>query len=304
MAATETLDQVEDDIHELRARITTLRAHRANLASVLLSQPSLSTRLQTSIGATPDNSLSKAYRLIAEQQKRNTENIYRSCAGVTAYKVLDPDPHAINNGNILGISIDVSLGGKNIDTYHILLNSVEQDDAGNKLLRIYKHTIPPCIPLQQLARRWLPDADEKQRRQQDLVRFGKILRKELVSWHLRVQAVEKMRKEAELDKQQKDVVTETVAGGTVLNAFVSDDEESSDIEADDRIAKTNRIVEIESDTAVRQIIMTWSDRRTAILNVTKDGRVEKAVCRTKKGRRDTEFSRKAIGPLAGFLRRL
>ncbi|KAJ4373847.1 hypothetical protein N0V83_002586 [Neocucurbitaria cava] len=309
METMETIERLDTDINDLHARIATLRAHHANLSSILLSQPHLAARLQRV--NLRDKSVENAQRIIKQQSKRNIENIYRACVGVTAYKVQDPDPHAINNGNILGVAIDVSIGSKFIETYHVLLNVKESE--GKKLLRIHKHTIPPCIPLQQLASKWLPttntsskDIDNAADPEQDLVRFGRSLRKELVAWHMRVQAVEDLRKEAGLPDTRRERNEQDQVGiestGRILNAFVSDDdEESSDVdEAGDEDDGIVRILEIEPDAAVRQISITWSDGRTAVMNITKDGRVEKAVCRTRGGGRDEARSRKAIGPLGGL----
>ena len=78
---------------------------------------------------------------------------------------------------------------------------------------------------------------------------------------------------------------------------------SSDAEEDDGNGPT-RILDIEADAAVRQVTVTWSDGRTALLVVTKDGRVEKAICRTRGGGRDGVLGTKAVGPLSGLLRRL
>jgi central kinetochore subunit Mal2/MCM21 len=40
------------------------------------------------------------------------------------------------------------------------------------------------------------------------------------------------------------------------------------------------------------------------MNVSKDGRVEKAVCRARDGNQDVSVSRKAIGPMVGLIWRL
>lgn len=299
-----TIEDLDSDISDLHVRIATLQAHRSNLASVLLSQPHLSARLQTP--NQNSKSFSSAQRAVEQQSKRNTENIYRACAGVTAYKVKDPDPNAINNGNILGVSIDVAIGGKFVETYHVLLNWRER--IGNRLLKIHKHTIPPCIPLQHLANKWLPTSwkDAEIDPEQDLVRFGRLLRKELVSWHMRVKAVDDLKKEAGLSSQRSrredDSGLENT--GKILNAFVSDDEASSDIEGDGIEDGPVRILDIESDAAVREVTITWSDRRLAIMTITKDGRVEKAACKARDGGRDAAMSRKVIGPIGGLIRRL
>ncbi|KAJ4384080.1 hypothetical protein N0V86_000925 [Didymella sp. IMI 355093] len=293
----ESVEQLDSDISDLHARIATLKAHRANLSSVLLSQPNLAARLGND---------ATAKRLIDQQSKRNIENTYRACAGVTAYKVKDPDPYAVNNGDILGISVEVPVNGGFVDTYHILFTV--RDHESSKRLHIHKHTIPSCIPLQQLANKWLPqgsrDGDGAKEPGQDLVKFGRALRRELVSWHLRLDTVQSLRDQAKLpdllaeDGAEEDVIS----GGRVLNAFVSSDA-SSDAEDDDGNGPV-RIMDIEADAAVRQVSITWSDGRTAMLVVTKDGRVDRAICKARGGSRDVVSSTKAVGPLSGLLRRL
>ena len=293
----ESADQLDAEISDLHDRIATLKAQRANLTSVLLSQPHLTTRL---------GSDAATKRIIDQQLRRNLENTYRACAGVTAYRVKDPDPYAVHNGDILGISIEVPLNGGFVDTYHVLLVVREPENTGR--LRIHKHTIPACIPLQQLANKWLPQStnngDGAKDMEQDLVKFGRALRRELVSWHMRLQTIQDLRRAAKIpddDENHEDNAVGLVSGGKVLNAFVSDD--SSDAEEDDGEAPI-RILDIEADAAVRSVTITWSDGRTAGLVVTKDGRVDKAICRARGGARDSTLSAKAIGPLSGMLRRL
>ena len=297
----EPTEQLDEDICQLKTRIALLEAHRANLSSVLLSQPHLAARLQTSNQR--DKHAETTKHIIAQQQKRNLENVYRACAGVTAYRVKDPDPNAINNGNLLGISIDVSIGAKFIETYHVLLSVCDKGDK--KIASIHKHTIPPCIPLEQLASKWIPGSakDKEVDPEQDLVHFGRLLRKELVGWHMRVRAVEELRKGAGLDKPRAEGTPSPVK---VLNSFVSDDEASSDVEdeEDEENDGALRLLDIETDTAVRQMMITLSDRRTVVMSITKDGRVDKAVCRTKEGKRDAMIGKAVIGPLRGLVRRL
>lgn len=292
----ESTEQLDSDISDLQARIAILKSQRANLSSILLSQPHLVARLGND--ATVEH-------IIDQQSRRNLENTYRACAGITAYRVKDPDPYAVNNGNILGISIEVPVNGRFVDTYHVLFTLKEHKNS--RRLRIHKHTIPACIALQQLANKWLPqgskDADGTEDPEHDLIQFGRALRKELVSWHMRDQAIRDLRKEAKLPDIQADdddVRSGLISGGRVLNAFMSDD--SSDAEEDD--GSPLRILDIEADAAIRQVIITWSDGRTAVLVITKDGRVEKAICRGRGGIRDSVLGAKALGSLHGLLHRL
>ncbi|KAK7189615.1 hypothetical protein DPSP01_013443 [Paraphaeosphaeria sporulosa] len=302
MATAEALD---GDISDLRDRIATLQAHRASLTSILLSQPHLPTRLEQR-PVLHERNRRNAAKLVQRQSNRNLENVYRACAGVTAYKVKDPDPCAVDNGNVLGVRIDVSVGGRFVDTYHVLFN--RPNAAHKTMLKIHKHTIPPCIPLQPLANKWLPltrkSAEEP--REQDLVRFGRHLRKELASWHLRLEALETLQKDAKLPGRiaLQEGLQGELEPGMVLNAFVSDDEDSEAEEGANEQDGTPRISSIDGDAAVREITITWSNGTVGIFKVTKDGEVDKAAVRTKEGTRDASLSSQALGRVEGLVRRL
>lgn len=301
-----TVEALDTEISDIRTRIATLRAHRANLSTILLSQPRLPTRLSQR-PVQQERKRRAALKHAQAQSKRNLENIYRACAGVTAYKVQDPDPCAVDNGNVLGVRVDVSVGNRFVETYHVLFN--RPDPERKNMLRIHKHTVPPCIPLQPLANKWLPVARKDDAEvEQDLVRFGRALRKELVSWHLRQDALEKLRAEAGLAKEG-DARQEKRQDGTeiskVLNAFVSDDEDDEDEEELRRAHEgPARITEMEADTAVRELTILWSTGSRGVVRVGKDGEIEKAVFRSREGLRDTGLGRKALGRIEGLVQRL
>ncbi|CAI6336804.1 unnamed protein product [Periconia digitata] len=308
MAEMEILDA---DITRIRAKIAALHAHRANLSTILLSQPHLPSRLQPRPVLHEGNHRDAAAR--AEVQlKRNTENVYRACAGITSFKVKDPDPYAVDNGNVLGVRIEVSIGGRFIETYSVLFN--RQDTQSKHVLKIHKHTIPPCIPLQQLANKWLPMStkDAGVAPEQNLVRFGKSLRKELVSWHLRLAAIRTLRAEAGVDEKPKPATEEAQKPviGIVLNAFVSDDEsEEEDEDAGEDTVQSRhggsiRIASIEADAAAREVLITWTNQRIGVIKVAKDGTVEKAVVRGADGTAQSAMSRAALGRIEGLVQRL
>lgn len=146
--------------------------------------------------------------------------------------------------------------------------------------------------------------------EQNLIRFGRALRQELVAWHLRSAAVEKLRVEAGLPDQaaRGRVEEREPAYGKVLNAFVSDDEDEDDedefgIEAE-RSKTPVKIVEIEIDQGVRQITVTWSSGQTAVLEVMKDGEVVKGLVRADDGRRVSDVERKLPGRIEGLIESL
>jgi central kinetochore subunit Mal2/MCM21 len=71
------------------------------------------------------------------------------------------------------------------------------------MLRVHRHTVPPCIPLAALAAKYLPTpsiaGDVVKARKQDLPRFVRCLRREAASYHNRVTAIAGLRKAFGLD---------------------------------------------------------------------------------------------------------
>lgn len=72
------------------------------------------------------------------------------------------------------------------------------------LLRVHRHTVPPCIPLNTLACRYLPEPKVSgstilKEKKQDLPRFIRSLRKEVVAYHNRITSIKHLRKQFKLD---------------------------------------------------------------------------------------------------------
>jgi central kinetochore subunit Mal2/MCM21 len=109
--------------------------------------------------------------------------------------VRDPDPHAIDGGEVLGLRFDVFsiLECGFVRPYYVLLNAIEPTPGGEKKLRVHKHTIPVFVPLKELEARYLPVSDGEQ----DLVRLAREVRRGLVSFHKRRDAVERVKVETE-----------------------------------------------------------------------------------------------------------
>lgn len=74
---------------------------------------------------------------------------------------------------------------------------------GEDSLRIHRHTVPPCIPIATFAAQYLAppkvDGDDVNPGKQDLRRFTRSLRRELVSYHNRTSTLKSLRKEFKLD---------------------------------------------------------------------------------------------------------
>lgn len=108
---------------------------------------------------------------------------------------------------MLGIRFDVSTAGKFVRPYYVMLN---KPWPKSELLRVHRHTLPPCIPLATLAERYLPNgkgsvamsANENGAKRQDLRLFVRALRREIVGYHNRMSIVKSLRKDFRLDEKE------------------------------------------------------------------------------------------------------
>ena len=206
------------------------------------------------------------------QQAHNQRCLYRMCAAITTFKVRDPDPNAVDEGKILGIRIEAMDGARFLRPYYVLLN---RPYDGSKRLRVHRHTLPPAIPLPGLAARYLqkPKAadDSEDEREQDLPRFVRCLRREVVRYHGRVSVLADMRSAAGLDEAQ----SEAPDGRAILDIHAADAE-------------------------TKHITIDWADGRTGRLVLDQDGRTEKLVV-FKEHARDRETVREllagGVGPV-------
>ncbi|KAK7551632.1 Cenp-O kinetochore centromere component-domain-containing protein [Phyllosticta paracitricarpa] len=259
--------QLDNDIDYLRKQVEALERRRSALSATLLSSQHTIDRIQRARAKdqSPTSPASRALDICKRQRKRNLESLYRRCSGITAFRVQDPDPCAVDKGKILGVCIDVHVKGVPVDPYYLLLH---KSSPTSNALRIHKHTIPPCIPLKALSAKHLPQPasptedhhSPKTETVQSLHTLVRELRKELVSYHLRLNAVSKMRRDARLPDP-------------------NDDQEL----ALDEVGELG-IVDVKAlDAAGREIGITWKDGSTARIAISNDGRVEKAVHRTELG---------------------
>jgi len=170
---------------------------------------------------------------------------------------------------VLGIRIDVSNSGKFVKPYTVMLN---KPFPGSDLLRIHRHTIPPCISLSSLAAQHLPfpkiSGDIVKGKKQDLRWFVRSLRHDLVAYHNRKSAIKTLRKEFKLD-------TEPDKGKGKGRKKVIIDIRAMDAEA-------------------KQVRIEWVDGRLGTCVVGDSGVVEKCVVIGEEGR-DREVERRILG---------
>ena len=125
------------------------------------------------------------------------------CTGATLFESRDPDPYAVDNGRIIGVRIEAfhRREKKFAKPNYILLNRPYSQDT--ERLRVHRHTLPPYIPLKRLVDQFLTPPDSfattgsgegiplKQLKQhkQDLSRLVREIRRELISYQRRKEAV-------------------------------------------------------------------------------------------------------------------
>lgn len=182
---------------------------------------------------------------------------YRACTPVTAFKVHDPDPCAVDGGHVLGLRFEVMMRGQFLQPYYVMLN--RPFSHAKTHLRVHRHTIPPAVPLAGLAARLLPaptnpQADEDQQPRQDLDGFARALRREIMRYHNRLGVSADLRRRLGLHIKATDV-------------------------------SANSIVEVGiADIEAKQIKLTWADERSGRLVMDDDGNVLKLVIFGEQGR--------------------
>lgn len=196
----------------------------------------------------------------------------------------DPDPQAVDAGRVLGLRIEVMAKARFVRPYFVMLNRPWGAHA-RSFLRVHRHTVPACVPLSGLAARYLPppltkrtaaeenagaDADDdgegegegeedsrrrrtakgKQQHKQDLPRFARALRRELVRYHNRVAVIGDLRKAAGLEgkrRKSKEVMDPPIV----------------DVSA--------------ADAEAKQIRIEWGDGKSGRLVMSDDGEILKMV---------------------------
>lgn len=234
----------------------------------------------------------------ARQRAHNQQCLYRACATLTAFRARDPDPRAVDAGAILGLRIDVVVRGRFLRPYYVLLN---RPFAARHLLRVHRHTLPPCIPLAGLAARYLPapasgargrgaesdgdreDGNERGKKQ-DLARFARALRREVVRYHHRLGVVADLRRAAGLGRK-----------GKMRQEGAEEEGEEGGGETAGQLPKTPRLVDISpADAEAKHVTIEWADGRTGRLVMGDDGEIVKLVVVGENGR-DREAGRELLG---------
>lgn len=143
------------------------------------------------------------------------------------------------------------------------------------LLKIHRHTVPPCIPLSSLASQHLPTpktaGDVLKSKKQDLQRFVRALRREVIAYHNRTTVIKTLRKEFKLDEDAN--MSKKGKGKQREKVII-------DISA--------------ADAEAKQVRIEWVDGRIGRCVVGERGEVLKCVVIGDDGR-DREVERRLLG---------
>ena len=252
-------------------------AHRRRLiSSTLLGSSKIQTQLNTSSSSNQIDSSTAP--VITESQLDNLENIHRLAFSVTSFPYTDPSPET-SNVPLLGIRIDIcSRTGKFDAPYYLHLKRKQLNDTENELdeLSIYRHTIPSHIPLRDYEAQYLPQRDEGYGSEvssegaignkQDLHTLVRKVRKELVSWTSRQEAIEVLAEKLGLvPESTKD------AGANESNEHASF---VAPVDAPDDFAfKSIAATTVEA----RFVRVVWANGRLARVKISDKGLVERAI---------------------------
>lgn len=246
-------------------------------------------------------------RRLASQDAHAQQCLYRTCAGITTFRVRDPDPCAVDGGRVLGVRIEVVTRGRFLRPYFVLLNrpygeataSAARENAADgplqqqqrqsdeesrrtraRYLRVHRHTVPPCIPLAGLAARHLPPPPAAQpagavpeaATQQDLARFARALRREITRYHCRIGVIKDLRRAAGLEEKEvgegEDGRGDEGGEGAVARRRGGRERQKR------RSGVARGMVDIRAaDAEAKQVALEWDDGRTGRLVVDDDGRL-------------------------------
>lgn len=168
---------------------------------------------------------------------------------------------------MIGVRIEAFQGGRYVRPYYVFLNRPYGDRG---ILRVHRHTVPPCIPLAAVAERWLPVPSrdgEPLKKRQSLPRFVRALRLQITAYHNRVAVIAGMRKAFGLEGRKEDKGKQRETGVADVSA---------------------------ADAEARQIRLEWLDGRIGRAVMDDKGEVMKCVVIGEDGR-DRETERKLMG---------
>ncbi|CAK7236265.1 hypothetical protein SCUCBS95973_009548 [Sporothrix curviconia] len=275
----------DDEIEQLRERAALLRKQLQVQTSTLLSAES-TRRLLSEDPLRDAATKRKLLKLCDAHDAHKQHSLYRAGASVTAFRVCDPDPNAVDGGRVLGLRFDVMMGAQFLRPYYVLLNrdsdrarpsarsKSKTQASGNSYrdadspLRIHRHTVPPAIPLGGLATRYLgatqyaPSGPVSP----DLYGFARATRQAIVRYHNRLAVIGDLRRSVQQAASR-------AAAEAARNRV--------ELDPSSLLANVSG-----ADAEAKQIRFDWADGRTGRLVLNDDGDIQKLVVIGATGARD------------------
>ncbi|CAK7274984.1 hypothetical protein SEPCBS57363_006444 [Sporothrix epigloea] len=217
----------------------------------------------------------KLLQLCDAHDAHKQQSLYRAGSSVTAFRVRDPDPNAVDDGRVLGLRFDIMMAAQFLRPYYVLLNrdhsqsrpntreqtqfAANGKDVTDAPLRVHRHTLPPAIPLSGLATRHLGATQYASSgpKSPDLYGFARATRRALVRYHNRLAVIGDLRRSVQQTASK--TVAEAASNGVELDP--------SSLLADVSGA----------DAEAKQIRFDWADGRTGRLVLNDDGHIQKMV---------------------------
>ncbi|KAJ9609145.1 hypothetical protein H2200_006916 [Cladophialophora chaetospira] len=307
MLDIDTANNLDDEIAHVRAEIQALTQHRKLLTSSLLA----STKVQSRLFNTPTSPTSISHDdstaplNLTNLQEHTQSNAHRLALGVTAFPFTDPSPEFQSKNPLLGVRFDIcNRLGKFDSAYYIFC--MRANDTGEEL-RIYRHTIPAVVPLEQYERECLPLAastreddegyvgsdgaenEDPQPKKQSLHSLVGRVRYDLVSWRLRQDAAEWLKDELGLSGPRHEKRAER-------DSDMPDNTSNNSDNDDDELLGSFNVESLEAqEVDARQIRIIWSDDRVGRLKMSNTGKIEKAVVIGEDGERVRDVERTLMG---------
>ncbi|PWY92845.1 hypothetical protein BO70DRAFT_376437 [Aspergillus heteromorphus CBS 117.55] len=310
-------DDLDSEISTIRAEIRTLQHRRRILSSSILASRPLQRLATKAHPQSPPSAQSQHQQqtqqwaeispLLQSSSAHARTNHHRIGFSTTTFPFKDPSPTA-DTPNLLGVRIDIGLrDGTYTKPYYILLRTGTNRE-GKKEVSVHRHTVPAVVDVGGLERGYLPrskvptttvDGEEVEAeaeaqlkpwkykpKKQDLKGFVREVRKQLVVWHLRCDAVRYLREKLGVVRRGVDDdaagFEEDEEGGwerDILGAAAGVGEET-------RIAKNDLGIVSLGPTALEAVYvrLEWEDGRVGRFKISSTGVVERAVVLGDNGR--------------------
>ncbi|RCI09517.1 hypothetical protein L249_3945 [Ophiocordyceps polyrhachis-furcata BCC 54312] len=237
---------LEQELQDLRNQAIALRKElQIQCSTILASSMGIRAAAAASSSSSSSSSASTDLATRASHQRAYMQRSnYRASAPVTAFKVQDPDPCAVDGGKVLGLRFEAMSRGQFHRPYYVMLN--RPYDHSPRHLKLHRHTLPPTVAVNALAARYLPHPSGGQ--QQHLERFVAELRRDIVRYHNRMGVAADLRRKLGLHHRRA-----SSANHSVVEVVIADIE-AKHVKIGWADGRSGRLV-LDHDGCVRNLVV-------------------------------------------------